>query len=400
MGKILQDSRELTKYKGQKVILLYSGGLDSMYAAYTLNKMGIKTFALTVDVGQKIPNDIEKNSKKLGIELRIIDVQSILCSEYLSYGIRFNALYNNNYPISSSYTRPLIAKEAVKLAEKINSQLIVHSATPMQNSASRFNLSILSLSQTIDIYCPAILDYTEREKKISVLNSIGIEIPEDNLSYSIDENLWARVIESGTLETPELELHEDSLYEWTKNLNDSNEQPLEITISFKDGLPFKLNGIEMSLSDIIKTLNGQLGKLKVGRYSGFEENLFGTKSHEVREAPAAHLIHESHKLLEEMILSTNELKVKHFLDREWTDTVVKGGWFSKLKESLDSIAPSFSKDIVGDLKWKIDKGMCSCISINSPKGMYSAKYPDFVEEFRPFTLNSIYQQARRTHRQS
>ncbi|MFC5407366.1 argininosuccinate synthase domain-containing protein [Cohnella soli] len=396
MGTVLYQMGDLAKYKGKKAVLLYSGGVDSMYAALSLVQSGIDVHALRIDIGQSPSADLKSNVEKIGVKLVEIDAKNELCDSYIRIGIAANGLYNHHYPISSSYTRPLIASKAVHYAQNIGSQLIAHSATPVQNSASRFNMSILALAPEIDIYCSAILEYADRDNKISYLKSRGLTLVNDHELFSVDENLWARVVESGTLEQHWLNMSVRDVFTWTKI--DKSAKPISVNLRFEEGIAVELDGQALPLVDIILRLNEKLSKYGIGRYSGFEDNAFGVKNREVREAPAAVLLHSAHRLFEEMILSGDELRVKHFLDVEWVNLVVGGGWFSSLKGPLDAAILAFNKDINGTATWEVDHGSLICKSIKADASLASAQYPRFSEEIKGFTIESFYKHLARKMR--
>ncbi|UFJ42471.1 argininosuccinate synthase [Brevibacillus humidisoli] len=398
MGRIWFEEQELAGYTGTAVVQLYSGGLDSMYTALGMAQRGYDVHALYVDVGQERPENLEEACAALGVQLIIVDGKTTLCDEYLSKGIQSNALYNDVFPISSSYTRPLIAAQAVAYAESIGAELIVHSATPYQNSTSRFNLSILALAKEMHVYCPAVGQYVSREEKIAQLRRAGIPLDAEKRLYSIDENLWARVIENGTLEQPWIDLPAKGVFTWTTDPEHCGEEPITVTLSFEKGLPVQLDGSSMSLAEMIASLNTSLGRYGVGRYSGLEDGAFGLKNPEVREAPAAEMIHKSHLLLEEMILSSEELRIKKMLDREWTRLVVAGGWYSPLKRALDAAIAALNQDITGQIRWRVTNGQIMPIARESVHALYSAASDSFPGELFPYSLGTFYQQLARKQR--
>ncbi|MGM1049366.1 MAG: argininosuccinate synthase domain-containing protein [Bacillota bacterium] len=395
--KVIDNLSSITNPARQKVLLLYSGGLDSIYTAFELVSKGVEVYALYVQLGKDTPPDLEDTAKKIGIHLKQVDSIKNLCNSYITKGILANGLYNGRYPISSSYTRPLMAYEALRYAREIGVTSIVHSATPLQNSASRFNMSLIALADIpIRIYCPAITDYLSRVEKSDRLQSIGIKANRDSTYISVDENIWARVMESGIVDQTHNNLPED-IFQWTK-LDHSAEKTIEIEVEFNRGYPVKLNGKAMEFSELISFLNEKIGPYGVGRYSGFEENSFGIKVHEVRETPAGHILHESHKLLEEMVLTQEELRVKHILDREWTNLVVGGGWYSPLRCHLDEFMKVVNHRINGVLRWSICENKCWCSAKQSTNITDCNKVGNVEEDFLPFTLSSFYAQMARKHK--
>lgn len=395
MGNIYGHWEDLIKFKGDIATLLFSGGLDSLYTAYQLKMHGIETHAILIDVGQEIPKQLLKLSQLLDIQLVTIDAKNELCDEYIKLGIMSNALYNNHFPISSSYTRPMFSKIVCEYAKGVNSSLIVHNSTPYQNSAMRFNLSIISNHPQANIFCPAIGEYVTRDEKRRVIEKeLGI-LTSDYSKYSVDENLWCRVIENDVLEYTEIEIPND-VFKWTDMKDNLEDRYLELT--FKGGLPYKINGKELMLRGIIENLNKILSSYGIGRYAGLEDSSFGIKNPEIREAPAAMLIHQSHLLLEEMILTSEELRIKSLLDREWTNLVVEGGWFSPLKLCIEESIKSFNQYINGTIKWKITKNNIFCVAKDSENSMSFSKFDSFISEFTPYSINSFFQQKAREMR--
>ncbi len=397
MSSVLLNPNDINQYHDENVVLLFSGGLDSVFAAYQLTLQGLRVHALYVDVGQTEEPDLDYLAKQLNITVKRVGARDKLCQNFIARGIQANALSNGQYPISSSYTRPLIASEGVRFAREIGSRLIAHSATPLQNSTPRFNLSILALANDIDIYCPSTLNYTPRERKAEILISNGILVASNESLYSIDENLWARVIESGPLEDARNEIQESVVFRGGE-LSDSEAQSCMITLEFHRGLPTAVNGKKGSLLAIVETLNEILSKYGIGRYSGHEDTLFGMKSHELREAPAASIIHQSHRLLEEMVLSADELRMKQIMDSEWTRNVITGGWFSPLKDALDCAIEFMNNDITGEIKWKVMKSSVFCISKWTTNSLTVSRHPEFYNEFQPYNFDSYYTQLARNRR--
>ncbi|SCM12064.1 ArgG [Bacillus wiedmannii] len=392
MSKIYGQFQELLPFKNEKAVLLFSGGLDSFYTAYELKKYDMDIHAVLIDVGQSISDEIMELSQKLELKLHIIDASEDLCNSYISHGIMAKALYNNHFPISSSYTRPLLAKLACEYAKEIGGSLIVHNSTPYQNSAMRFNLSIMANYPNVNIFCPAIGEYTTRADKAMILKKeLGIDFPTSS-KYSIDENLWCRVIENDTLEYTELEIR-DNVFDWTNKIEEK--ETLYLDITFKNGIPSKINNDKRSLKEIVILLNDLLSDYKIGRYAGLEDSCFGVKNPEIREAPAAMLIHQSHLLLEEMVLTRDELRVKSYIDREWTNLVVGGGWFSPLKSCLDESIRAFNKSLNGTIKWKIKKGNVFCIAKTASNSLSFSNFGNFIDEFKPYSINSFFQQKAR-----
>lgn len=331
MAKILTSIDEIIA-KSKKCIQLYSGGLDSNTFAILAKQKGLLIHCLHINLGpDSCENQYQELADKIGFKYYYQDLTDLFVENFVSKAILANALYKGVFPICSSLSRPLLAEVAVRLAREIGADTIVHNAGYLQNTATRFNNSIRSLAPDLNIGCPFISNKLSREDKLAILEKENI--PYINGIYSIDENIWGRVIECGELENPSNIVEEKHFIRTVSSANSKNLNS-RLKLHFKSGIPTAINDEALPLSTIIKRLNKASGEYGIGRYNGLEDTVWQIKNHEVRESPAASVIHLAHRTLETAILTQRELRNKHIIDEEWTDLIVNGFWHTQLQNAL------------------------------------------------------------------
>jgi argininosuccinate synthase len=387
MTGLLIDNLTDMKQHTKKCVVLYSGGMDSTYFLNWATKNDLNVVALHVNLQPNPPNDmIENTAKNMGIKYHYVDAVCEFVEEYVSLGIKANSLYQNSFPICSSLSRPLMAKKAVELAFQENADCIVHTSCYHQNSASRFNLAIRSLAPGMSIGNPFLKESLSRSQKYHELNAL--DLLHSSSIYSIDENIWGRVIENSVLDDLQNPVPEE-VFKWTVNSQYSPKENHDLTITFEAGLPTAIDGQSRSLLDIVKTLT-DVGKVYgIGRYNGLEDTLLGLKNHEVREAPAAAALLKASQALSRANLTQKELRIKSVLDYEWTELVIGGGWFSSLKTALDAFMDVINKDVSGEIVLTYTPGDVFISSIKSPK---SLDFHNFCEELEEYLLKFSYKE--------
>ena len=294
-------------------------------------------------------------------------VKDIFCEDYVLPLLLAHGVYSNQHPLSASLSRPLIALSLVNLAKDQSIETILHAATPGQNSMRRFNGAIKDLNFKGEYGSPYAQDHISREEKASFLRKFDCIIP-DQRFYSIDSNLFCREFESGNLNNPEMIKPPEEMFVWTRELNRSEQ---EITIFFEQGRPIAINHYKYELSSIIKQLNSIVGAYGLGRYRGLEENPFGEKVLEVREAPAAYLLLQAYQYLMNATFSYNTLVAKSQLDQLWTREASEGRWFGPLKTSIDSFNNSLAKSLSGSVSFSLSSRSCECIGVKSAFPLYT-----------------------------
>ncbi|NHI92728.1 MAG: argininosuccinate synthase [Candidatus Lokiarchaeota archaeon] len=358
--------------KGKKVVLLYSGGLDtSVMLKWIQEHYEVKLVSLTLDLGQ--PNKelalIEEKALKLGVEKHYtIDVREEFINEYVIPSLKANALYEGSYPLHSALSRPLIAKWAVKIANKENAAAISHGCTGKGNDQVRINIAALSSNPEIKIIQPIIEWGMLRDQEEEYAKKHGIPIPEKS-KYSIDENLWGRSIECSDLEFPDQEPSPDA-YEWTKDPSTSNEKPEYIEISFNKGIPFMVDQIKMTPLEIINKLNILGGKHGVGRIDHLEDRIVGLKSREIYESPAAVILIAAHKDLEKSICTAQEFAFKQIVDQQWAYLCYAGMWTNPLMDDLNAFINNLNERVDGEVKIKLYNGNVTIVGRKSKWALY------------------------------
>lgn len=355
--------------KDKKVITLFSGGLDSTYLLYLLQKNGFKNIlALTIDLGDDIDHiELNKIAAKFGAQSLVLDCKELFVREAVVSAIKAQARYLGIYPISASLSRPLIAQEAIRLARLYDSNIILHTANQSQNSLRRLNGAIEQLGFKGYYGTPYEFSTFSRKEKASELIPFGLNYLE-NRNYSGDSNLWCREFESGSLDDPEHFEISESLYKWSKP--QTSHKPLLVSVHFESGVPVKVNDESMKLIELIAYLNYAVGSFGLGRYSGLEHLDQGEKVLEVREMPAAYLLLDAYRHLETATLSAGLLKEKLIIEQSWVNEAVEGRWFGHLKLAMDSFIESTAKCVNGTVSYIVNQHGIQVYSIKASAPLY------------------------------
>jgi argininosuccinate synthase len=358
-------------------LLLYSGGLDGTHFLDWALSRGIEVLALNVGLeGRGKHERSARLAAALGAEYVFRDRTEEFVSDYVAAGIRANAYYRGLFPLCSSFSRPLMARAAVGLARERGIGAIAHTSTPTQNTAGRFTLSLMALAPEIAIIAPYLRTRLTREQKLGRLVDKGMDF--DGGIYSVDQNLWGRVIECGSLENPENDLPDAGIFRWSADVLEASDEPEVVELAFEEGLPTRLNGEELALKDIVMALNRTGGAHGIGRFAGLEDTALAVKNHEVREAPAAQILTTAHRELESAVLTQEESNLKAFLDDRWTNLIASGHWYSDLAEALAAFSRRMNEVVNGWVRLKLHKGNLKVLSKGAPAGLY---YAGFEEDF-------------------
>lgn len=357
----------------KKVILAYSGGLDTSVAIKWLQeKYNAEVIALAADVGEgKDLEFIKEKAGKIGAKkVYMINAQEEYVKDYVFPVLKANAVYEGKYLLSAALTRPLISKMLVEIAEKEGATAIAHGCTGKGNDQVRFDVSVSALNPNLEIIAPVREWPMSREEEIEYAKQNGIPIPVDlDNPYSIDQNLWGRSIECGVLEDPWQEAPEE-VYEMTNSIQAAPDEPCYVEIGFEKGIPVSIDGVEYKPVELIMKLNKLAGEHGVGRVDHVENRLVGIKSREVYECPGATVLLEAHKDLEAF---TNPKEVTHYkaiLDQKYAELVYDGLWFSPLKKALDGFINVTQETVTGTVRVKLFKGNCKVVGRKSEFGLY------------------------------
>ncbi|EEK59991.1 Argininosuccinate synthase [Bacillus cereus 172560W] len=370
------------KMKKKKVVLAYSGGLDTSVAIKWLQEKNYDIIALCLDLGEgKDLAFVKEKALSVGaIKSYMIDVQEEFANEYALMAMQAHTLYEGKYPLVSALSRPLIAKKLVEIAEQEGATAVAHGCTGKGNDQVRFEVSIQALNPYLEVIAPVREWKWSREEEIAYAKENDVPIPINlDSPFSIDQNLWGRSNECGILEDPWAAPPEDA-YEMTLALEDTPNKPEFVEIGFEAGVPTTLNGTAYSLAELIKTLNALAGKHGVGRIDHVENRLVGIKSREVYECPAAMTLITAHKELEDL---THVKEVAHFkpvIEQKITELIYNGLWFSPLKQALHAFLQETQKNVTGTVRVKLFKGHAIVEGRKSEYSLYDEKLATYTAQ--------------------
>lgn len=357
----------------KKVVLAYSGGLDTSCCVQWLRDRDYEVICFIADLGQEEDFvKIEKRALSGGAsKVYIKDLRQEFVEDFIFPALKANAIYEGKYLLATALGRPLIAKYLVDVAHKEKAKSIAHGCTGKGNDQVRFEVTVGILDPELEIIAPLrIWEFKSREEEIeyAVAKKIPVEATKKK-PYSIDKNLWGVSIESGILENPWTEPPEDC-YQWTNSPEDAPAKPAYIEIEFEKGIPKKLNGKSYNGIELLKKLNRIGAGNGIGRSDLIENRLVGIKSREIYEAPAAAILHHAHKELEALVIDRELAHYKDGISPKYAELVYYGLWYSKFKIALDKFIEETQKDVSGTVRLKLYKGNCICLGRKSPYSLY------------------------------
>lgn len=364
----------------EKVVLAYSGGLDTSVEIAWLKNKGYDVIACCIDVGEgKDLEEVKQKGLAIGaVESIVIDAKKEFAEEYCLPALQGHAYYENKYPLVSALSRPLIVKHLVEVAKKYGATAIAHGCTGKGNDQVRFEVGIHALAPEMKIEDPIREVHWSREEEIDYAKENGIPVPITKKSpYSIDENLWGRANECGILENPWNSAPEDA-YARTNALEDTPNEADVITLTFENGVPVKLNDEALQLDVLIQKLDKLAGKHGIGRIDHVENRLVGIKSREVYECPAATVLMAAHKDIEDITLEKSLAHFKIYIEDKLADVIYNGLWFSPLMNSLLAFIKESQKDVNGTVRVKLFKGNVICEGRKSANSLYDEKLATYT----------------------
>ncbi|HBL5589107.1 TPA: argininosuccinate synthase [Listeria monocytogenes] len=356
----------------EKIVLAYSGGLDTSVAIQWLVESGYEVIACCLDVGEgKNLDFIKEKAITVGAsESYTIDAKEEFAEDFALIALQAHAYYEGKYPLICALSRPLIAKKLVEVARQEGASAIAHGCTGKGNDQVRFEVAIHALAPDLKVVSPVRDWKWSREEEINYAKEHNIPVPIDlDNPFSIDQNLWGRSNECGVLENP-WTTPPEAAYDLTVSLEDAPDTPDIVEITFDAGIPISLNGENMSLANLILTLNEIAGKHGVGRIDHIENRLVGIKSREVYECPAAVTLITAHKELEDLTFVREVAHFKPIIEQKISETIYNGLWFSPLTEALVAFLKSTQKFVNGTIRVKLFKGHAIVEGRKSPNSLY------------------------------
>ncbi|OFS20112.1 argininosuccinate synthase [Corynebacterium sp. HMSC04H06] len=356
-----------------RVVLAYSGGLDTSVAIPYLAKMtGGDVVAVSLDLGQG-GEDMESVRQRAldcgAVESIVIDAKDEFAEEYCLPTIQANGMYMKQYPLVSAISRPLIVKHLVEAAQEHGGTHVSHGCTGKGNDQVRFEVSFRALDPSLEIIAPA-RDYAwTRDKAIAFAEEIDLPIEQSASSpFSIDQNVWGRAVETGFLEDLWNPPTKD-LYAYTEDPGLGN-APDEVVISFEKGKPVAIDGQPVTVLQAIEQMNQRAGAQGIGRLDMVEDRLVGIKSREVYEAPGATALIKAHEALEDVTVERELARYKRLTDARWSEEVYDGLWFSPLKKALDQFIQSSQENVTGDIRMVMHAGSIVVNGRRSGQSLY------------------------------
>lgn len=379
--------KKQTTNKKEKVVLAYSGGLDTTTLIPWLKEhFDYDVICVCIDCGQEEElTGLDKKAKKAGAsKTYIIDIQDELCNDFVAPCLKANATYENEYLLGTSLARPAIAKHLVEIAKKENAVSICHGATGKGNDQIRFELAIKYLAPDIKVIAPwrmtDIWKMDSREDEIEYLKEKGIDLPFSSTksSYSRDRNIWHISHEGLELEDPAKSPNYENLLVLSNTPQKAPDKETKLEIEFKEGIPIKLNGKKMKFKDIIKELNKIGGKNGIGIIDIVENRVVGIKSRGVYETPGGTILISAHKALEELVLDRQTFEFKSFVSEKFSQLVYEGKWFSPLRSALSAFIDETQKYVTGVVNLKLYKGNIIKDGTSSPYSIYNKSLASFA----------------------
>ncbi|WP_046318514.1 argininosuccinate synthase [Mycobacterium sp. UM_Kg1] len=367
----------------ERVILAYSGGLDTSVAISWIGKeTGREVVAVAIDLGQG-GEDMEVVRQRAldcgAVEAVVVDARNEFADEYCLPTIKANALYMDRYPLVSAISRPLIVKHLVDAARSHGGTIVAHGCTGKGNDQVRFEVGFASLAPELDVIAP-VRDYAwTREKAIAFAEQNDIPINVTKRSpFSIDQNVWGRAVETGFLEDLWNAPTKD-VYDYTEDPTVNFNAPDELIISFDKGRPVAIDGRPLSVLQIIQELNTRAGAQGVGRLDVVEDRLVGIKSREIYEAPGAMVLITAHTELEHVTLERELGRYKRGVDRKWGELTYDGLWFSPLKRSLEVFVEDTQQHVSGDIRLVLHGGSIIVNGRRSAESLYDFNLATYDE---------------------
>ena len=361
-------------------VLAYSGGLDTSCAvAWLKEDYGFdEVVAVLVDVGQHVEiSPAVARARAAGADDVIVaDLREEFAAVQVAQALKTNALYEGKYPLVSALSRPVIAEAVASVALELDADAVVHGCTGKGNDQLRFEIALRASYPGVRVIAPLRDRIWTREEEIAYALERGIPVAQTVASpYSIDANLLGRSIEAGILEDPWIAPPEDP-FELTAH-PDEAPAPTELVIEFAGGLPVALDGEELGLADLVADLNERAGAYGIGRIDMIENRAVGIKSREVYEAPAALVLIEAHRALEDLILTRAELQEKRRLEDRWATLVYEGHWFSPLREAIDAFVDATQELVEGEVRFELRPGAAAVAGRRSPQSLYAERLASY-----------------------
>jgi argininosuccinate synthase len=373
-----------TKKSVNKVVLAYSGGLDtSCIVPWLVENYGCEVVCFCANLGQEEElSGLEAKALASGAsKLYIEDLREEFITDYIYPTMMAGAIYEREYLLGTSFARPLIAKRMVEIAELEGADAVSHGATGKGNDQVRFEMTVMALNPKLKIIAPwREWHIRSREDALKYCAEHNVPVTATIRSiYSRDRNLWHLSHEGGILEDPWQE-PEEGMYQLTVSPEAAPDVAEYVEIHFEQGVPKRVNGVAMGPIDLVATLNTIGARHGVGRIDLVENRLVGMKSHGVYETPGGTLLYRAHEGLEQICLDKQSLQYKQMIALKYAELTYNGQWFTPIREALDAFVAVTQRNVTGDVRLKLYKGNIMLVGRKSPHSLYREDYATFGEE--------------------
>lgn len=376
-------SYEGKKGEVKKVVLLYSGGLDtSVMLKWIQDEYKAEVIALTIDIGQVVDDldAIKTKAIKLGAKKAyVIDAKDEFANEYIAKGIKANANYQHRYRLATPIGRPLLAKWAVKIAAQEGADAIAHGCTGRGNDQIRIEGTALALNPDIKIIAPVREWSMGRLEELEYAKKHGIPVPHTvDKPYSYDENMWGSSAEGGEIEDPAVVPPLEKILQINTLPEKAPDQAEMVHLEFVKGVPVALNGTQMKLADLIMELNKIGAKHGVGTNIHIEDRVIGMKIRDIFEAPAAEIIISAHEKLEHYVCTRTENEFKALIDQKWAYLCYGALWYDPLMSDLNAFIDNVNQKVTGKVTVQLYKGNCFVMALETPNTIFEEKLATFM----------------------
>lgn len=368
--------------KKKKVVLAYSGGLDTSVIIRWLMERDYEVICYMGDVGQGSDNETaRRRSLEIGAaKCEVGDLKEKFIKDYAFRALKAGALYQGKYNLATALSRPIIAEAMADFAKREKADAVAHGCTGKGNDQVRFEVTFQLKAPGLKIIAPVReWELTTRESEIDYAKKHGVPIEQTKKKvFSIDKNLWGISVEGGKLEDPWAEPGKDTYISIVPPEN-APAAARHITVSFKKGVPVEIDGKKYGPVELVRRLSETGGRHGIGRVDMVEDRLVGIKSREIYEAPASAILYAAHTALEELILDRETRRYKRLISGIYSELIYNGLWFTPLKEIIDASVDKMQENVSGDVKLKLYKGNVSVSGRKSPMSRYRMKLATYGE---------------------
>src|SRR5215216_974707 len=373
-----------TREEVSRVLLLYSGGLDtSVMLKWIQDEYEAEVVALTVNLGQ--PGEdyevVRGKALQLGaLDCHVVDAREEFARDYITPAIKANADYGDGYPLFTALGRPLIAKLAVEYARRSGCDTIAHGCTGKGNDQVRIEATVMTLAPELKVIAPVRGWQMGRDEEVAYAREHGIPVKggTEVAPYSIDDNLWGRSSEGRWIEDLD-HAPEDDVFQLVTPPEQAPDEPEEVELEFERGLPVAVDGQRLELVELIERVATIGARHGVGIVDHIEDRIVGLKVRDIYEVPAAAIVLPAHAELEKLVCTIHQNQFKPGLDRQWAYLVYAGLWWEPLREDLDAYMDAVNEHVSGTVALKLYKGTARVVRRSSPNAVYDPALATFAE---------------------